>query len=254
MISDYNKSQQNIVFNPADFIDGSTISKSQADSLYLNQVSPLETMLGSLTITGTETVQNQVVLGNNIVNGDEIVSGTLRAGVANNTSKDSFIYGNVTIGDQNSASNTTRTYMLGENVIGITKPTTINGFDGVTINTNASYGGNTTIGRTLKTVNLKGTLNIGESSGITTMLGTTNVNGTVNIGDTSGNGIFNVRVPINSTSTINAGKALNQNSSSTIAGNVILGDTGWGTQVPSVGKRPFRGPRDKYSNVSFDTL
>jgi hypothetical protein len=122
-------------------------------------------------------------------------------------SGDSYIYGNITLGDQNNGG---KVYMLGENTIGITKPTAINGTNGVTINTNTSYGGDTTIGRLTKNVNMMGTLNLGDSSG---------------------NGVVNVTCPINSTSTITAGKALNQASSSTIVGNVSLGDTGWGTQV-----------------------
>jgi hypothetical protein len=84
----------------------------------------------------------------------------------------------------------------------------------VGINTLSGSSGTTTIGRTGST----GT-NI------------TNIYGTVNIGDSSGNGNVAVTCPINSTSVINAGKALDQASSSTIAGNVTLGDTGLGTQV-----------------------
>ena len=139
------------VFNPNDFIDSSSISKSEADARYINSSQNLETLLGSINITGDETVTNQFVTGtssvggNSFVTGDTIISGVIRAGVANNAGKDSIIYGNVTLGDQLSAPNTTKVYMLGENIIGLSKPTKING--AVTINTDSTWGSNTVIGK-----------------------------------------------------------------------------------------------------------
>ena len=207
------------VFNPSDFIDSNYISKSEADTRYINSNQNLENLIGSLNITGDETVTNQYVTGNStvggssFVTGDSVISGVIRAGVANNTGKDSVIYGNVTLGDQNSASNTTKVYMLGENIIGLTKPTKING--DVTINTDTTWGSNTSIGKSSTTTTINGTVNIGAQNNTAT------IEGNVNIGNDS-------KTTIIKGTTVTVGTV---NTTSTLNGNVNIGDDSKTTQI-----------------------
>jgi hypothetical protein len=319
------------VFNSSDYIDTSFLTKKEADDLYINELpESVEKLIGNINIIGEETVSSQVVTGNCLINGNlttgqdgfngttastTIIKGNpIQIGTAG-ASVNSYIYGNVTLGDQNNGG---KVYMLGENIIGLTKPTKINGQ--VLINTDDTWGSDTIIGKTgntLKSTTINGIVKLGDQNNVsthvealgklnlgwaqlvsinssntniniephcgTTTIGNgsntlnvntstcsintntgstacnigrassahttsiqgnvnigqagsnatniTNIYGTVNLGDSSGNGNIAVKCPINSTSTITAGKALDINSGSTIAGNVTLGDTGWGTQV-----------------------
>jgi len=214
-ISTNTKSQQSNIFNPSDYIDEDYMSRAEADIRFLNQNVAYEKMFGSLDITGDSTMTNQLVTGNSTINGE------LRAGVANNELKNTYIYGNVTLGDQLST-NPTKVYMLGENIIGLTKPTRINGQ--VLINNDDTWGSDTVIGKSNK--------NLTINSNITKIDGTTDVK--IN-NDTGGNTI--IGNGLNST-TLNGSFSVNSGSNNiSMTGSTIgLNSTGTSVTTCNIGK------------------
>jgi hypothetical protein len=105
------------VFNSSDYIDTSFLTKKEADDLYINELpESVEKLIGNINIIGEETVSSQVVTGNCLINGNlttgqdgfngttastTIIKGNpIQIGTAG-ASVNSYIYGNVTLGDQN---------------------------------------------------------------------------------------------------------------------------------------------------------
>ena len=128
------------VFNPDDFMSNGYISKAEADTRYINSSQNLETLIGSLNISGDGTVTNQYVTGNTVIQGN-LTSG--QSGFDGPGHSTTVIKGDVTLGTEGNYG--TKVKMPGEVAIGWAQPINIRGSE-VNINV-LSNSGPTLIGR-----------------------------------------------------------------------------------------------------------
>lgn len=215
------------IFNSSDYIDASFLTKTQADSLYINELpESVEKLIGNLNIIGEETVTSQVVTGNSTIGGNENITGTITAGSANNAVGNEFkhsgIHGNVWLGD--SVTNTTTT-VLNKLTVGGNGYKDIN-LNGAITNINTLETSSSTqlnIGRagSVHTTTIKGHVNLGDenNAGVVKALGAVTLGWAKPIDIRGSTVAINIESNSGTTTIGNGTNAINLNSTNVVLGN-----------------------------------